>query len=51
MEDLAFSDFCAEIGADNIREYEQEHLKQQAELEEKRYNSHTPASPEPRGLN
>ncbi|XP_037539213.1 structural maintenance of chromosomes protein 1B [Nematolebias whitei] len=36
MEDLVFSDFCAEIGVDNIREYEQEHLKQQAELDKKR---------------
>ncbi|XP_058500406.1 structural maintenance of chromosomes protein 1B [Solea solea] len=36
MEDLVFSDFCAEIGVNNIREYEQEHLKQQAELDKKR---------------
>ncbi|KAF6721532.1 Structural maintenance of chromosomes protein 1B [Oryzias melastigma] len=36
MEDLVFSDFCAEIGVDSIREYEQEHLKQQAELDKKR---------------
>uniref|UniRef100_A0AAQ6A4I3 SMC hinge domain-containing protein n=1 Tax=Amphiprion ocellaris TaxID=80972 RepID=A0AAQ6A4I3_AMPOC len=36
MEDLVFSDFCADIGMDNIREYEQEHLKQQAELDNKR---------------
>ncbi|XP_047453101.1 structural maintenance of chromosomes protein 1B [Mugil cephalus] len=36
MEDLVFSDFCAEIGVDNIREYEQEHLKQQEELDKKR---------------
>lgn len=31
-----FSDFCAEIGVDNIREYEQEYLKQQTEVEKKR---------------
>lgn len=36
-----FSDFCAEIGVANIREYEQEHLKQQAELDKKRYSSNT----------
>uniref|UniRef100_A0A8C8DU30 Structural maintenance of chromosomes protein n=1 Tax=Oryzias sinensis TaxID=183150 RepID=A0A8C8DU30_9TELE len=36
VEDLVFSDFCAEIGVDSIREYEQEHLKQQAELDKKR---------------
>lgn len=37
-----FSDFCAEIGVDNIREYEQEHLKQQTELDKKRYDSNKP---------
>ncbi|KAM9352307.1 structural maintenance of chromosomes protein 1B [Symphorus nematophorus] len=36
MEDLVFSDFCAEIGVDSIREYEQEHLKQQTEFDKKR---------------
>ncbi|KAM6937011.1 structural maintenance of chromosomes protein 1B [Xenentodon cancila] len=36
MEDLVFSDFCAEIGVDTIRQYEQEHLKQQTELDKKR---------------
>ncbi|XP_028286326.1 structural maintenance of chromosomes protein 1B [Parambassis ranga] len=36
MEDLVFLDFCAEIGVDNIREYEQEHLTQKAELDTKR---------------
>ncbi|XP_044213194.1 structural maintenance of chromosomes protein 1B isoform X1 [Thunnus albacares] len=36
MEDLVFDDFCAEIGVDSIREYEQEHLKHQAELDKKR---------------
>ncbi|XP_059191637.1 structural maintenance of chromosomes protein 1B [Centropristis striata] len=41
MEDLVFSDFCAEIGVDNIREYEQEHLKQQEELDKKRLEFET----------
>ncbi|XP_040894537.1 structural maintenance of chromosomes protein 1B [Toxotes jaculatrix] len=36
IEDLVFSDFCAEIGVDTIRQYEQEHLKQQAETDKKR---------------
>ncbi|XP_075993807.1 structural maintenance of chromosomes protein 1B [Genypterus blacodes] len=36
MEDVVFADFCAEIGVDNIREYEQVHLTQQAELNKKR---------------
>nr|XP_020449098.1 structural maintenance of chromosomes protein 1B isoform X2 [Monopterus albus] len=36
MEDLVFSDFCAEIGVASIREYEQVHLKQQTELDKKR---------------
>ncbi|XP_068579160.1 structural maintenance of chromosomes protein 1B isoform X2 [Cebidichthys violaceus] len=36
MEDMVFSDFCAEIGVDNIRDYEQESLKQQTELDKKR---------------
>ncbi|KAM3610055.1 uncharacterized protein V6R79_024523 [Siganus canaliculatus] len=35
MEDLVFSDFCADIGMENIREYEQEHLNQQTELDKK----------------
>uniref|UniRef100_A0A8D0A7S4 Structural maintenance of chromosomes protein 1B-like n=1 Tax=Sander lucioperca TaxID=283035 RepID=A0A8D0A7S4_SANLU len=41
MEDLVFSDFCAEIGVDNIRVYEQEHLKQQTELDKKRLEFET----------
>ena len=45
MEDLVFSDFCAEIGVDSIREYEQEHLKQQTELDKKRCHNHPPAFP------
>ncbi|XP_068594981.1 structural maintenance of chromosomes protein 1B [Brachionichthys hirsutus] len=36
IDDLVFSDFCAEIGVDSIREYEQEHLKQQTERDKKR---------------
>ncbi|XP_008309879.1 structural maintenance of chromosomes protein 1B isoform X2 [Cynoglossus semilaevis] len=36
MEDLVFSDFCAEIGVDNIRAYEQEHQEQVTELDKKR---------------
>ncbi|TMS05701.1 structural maintenance of chromosomes protein 1B isoform X2 [Larimichthys crocea] len=36
MEDLVFFDFCAIIGVDSIRMYEQEHLKQQTELDRKR---------------
>ncbi|XP_041854155.1 structural maintenance of chromosomes protein 1B [Melanotaenia boesemani] len=36
MEDLVFSDFCAEIGVDTIRQYEHEHLKQQTEHDKKR---------------
>ncbi|KAK5927533.1 hypothetical protein CgunFtcFv8_012680 [Champsocephalus gunnari] len=36
MEDLVFSDFCAEIGVDNIRQYEQENLKHQTEIDNKR---------------
>ncbi|KAM7397139.1 hypothetical protein PAMP_020136 [Pampus punctatissimus] len=42
MEDLVFHDFCAEIGVSSIREYEQEHLKHQEELDKKRleFESH-----------
>ncbi|KAM9753420.1 structural maintenance of chromosomes protein 1B [Menidia menidia] len=36
MEDRVFFSFCAEIGLDSIREYEQENLKQQTELDKKR---------------
>ncbi|XP_035280729.1 structural maintenance of chromosomes protein 1B isoform X1 [Anguilla anguilla] len=35
IEDTVFSEFCAEIGVDNIREYEQEHLKHQQEVDKK----------------
>ncbi|XP_062276792.1 structural maintenance of chromosomes protein 1B [Scomber scombrus] len=42
MEDVVFDDFCAEIGLNSIREYEQEHLKHQAELDKRRleFESH-----------
>ncbi|KAF4095027.1 hypothetical protein G5714_024105 [Onychostoma macrolepis] len=35
-EDVVFADFCAEIGMANIREYEQDYLRMQQELEKKR---------------
>ncbi|XP_028305642.1 structural maintenance of chromosomes protein 1B [Gouania willdenowi] len=38
IEDIVFKDFCAEVGISSIREYEQEHLKQQAEVDKKRLN-------------
>ncbi|KAJ8392208.1 hypothetical protein AAFF_G00077760 [Aldrovandia affinis] len=41
IEDMVFSDFCAEIGVGNIREYEQEHLKKQQEVDEKRLQFET----------
>lgn len=37
-----FADFCSEIGVDNIKEYEQEHLKQRMELDKKKYDQHIP---------
>uniref|UniRef100_A0A6Q2YEA5 Structural maintenance of chromosomes protein n=1 Tax=Esox lucius TaxID=8010 RepID=A0A6Q2YEA5_ESOLU len=36
VDDMVFRDFCAEIGVANIREYEQEHLRQQQDLDRKR---------------
>lgn len=36
MEDTVFSDFCAEIGVANIREYEHDYVRQQGEIENKR---------------
>lgn len=33
-----FSDFCSEIGVADIREYEQDYMRQQDELEQKRYD-------------
>ncbi|KAG9339097.1 hypothetical protein JZ751_024127 [Albula glossodonta] len=41
LEDMLFKDFCAEIGVSNIREYEQEHLKQQQEVDKKRLQFET----------
>ncbi|XP_036374115.1 structural maintenance of chromosomes protein 1B [Megalops cyprinoides] len=41
LEDTVFSDFCAEIGVENIRQYEQEHLKQQEELDRRRLQLET----------
>ena len=37
LEDQVFEDFCAQIGVENIRQYEQGHLKHQSELDRKRY--------------
>uniref|UniRef100_A0AAY4CCY7 Structural maintenance of chromosomes protein n=1 Tax=Denticeps clupeoides TaxID=299321 RepID=A0AAY4CCY7_9TELE len=34
-EDQVFADFCLDIGVSNIREYEQEHIRQQQELDRK----------------
>uniref|UniRef100_A0A673MSX8 Structural maintenance of chromosomes protein n=1 Tax=Sinocyclocheilus rhinocerous TaxID=307959 RepID=A0A673MSX8_9TELE len=36
LEDVVFAYFCAEIGVANIREYEQDYLRMQQELEKKR---------------
>uniref|UniRef100_A0A3B3VB07 Structural maintenance of chromosomes protein n=1 Tax=Poecilia latipinna TaxID=48699 RepID=A0A3B3VB07_9TELE len=36
IDDTVFADFCAKIGVETIREFEQEHLKQKAELDKKR---------------
>ncbi|KAI1888477.1 hypothetical protein AGOR_G00185550 [Albula goreensis] len=41
LEDTVFKDFCAEIGVSNIREYEQEHLKEQQEVDKKRLEFET----------
>lgn len=40
IERSVFADFCAEIGVETIREYEQEYLKQQTELDKKQYDQH-----------
>ncbi|XP_053243552.1 structural maintenance of chromosomes protein 1B isoform X4 [Podarcis raffonei] len=37
VEDNVFGDFCAEIGVDNIRVYEKEHLQEQEEIDKKRF--------------
>ncbi|NWR72799.1 SMC1B protein, partial [Centropus unirufus] len=36
VEDAIFREFCEEIGIENIRIYEQEHLRQQEEIDKKR---------------
>ncbi|CAM4444402.1 unnamed protein product [Lepidochelys olivacea] len=36
VEDAVFQDFCEEIGVENIRVFEQEHVKQQEETDRKR---------------
>ncbi|KYO44783.1 structural maintenance of chromosomes protein 1A isoform B [Alligator mississippiensis] len=36
VEDSIFQEFCEEIGVENIRVYEQEHVKQQEEIDRKR---------------
>lgn len=36
MEDVVFADFCVVIGVANIREYEQDYMRLQQELEKKR---------------
>ncbi|XP_066505148.1 structural maintenance of chromosomes protein 1B [Hoplias malabaricus] len=36
IEDVVFSDFCADIGLVSIREYEQDYMRQQEEFEQKR---------------
>ncbi|XP_041111222.1 structural maintenance of chromosomes protein 1B isoform X2 [Polyodon spathula] len=44
IEDLVFFDFCIEIGVGNIREYEEEYVKQQQEVDEKRLRFETQKS-------
>lgn len=36
VEDDVFREFCEEIGIENIRVYEQEHVRQQEEIDKKR---------------
>ncbi|XP_068959739.1 structural maintenance of chromosomes protein 1B [Petaurus breviceps papuanus] len=36
VEDEIFHDFCEEIGVENIREYENQHVKRQQEIDQKR---------------
>ncbi|KAM6386166.1 structural maintenance of chromosomes protein 1B [Alca torda] len=36
VEDAVFREFCEEIGVENIRVYEQEHVRQQEEIDKKR---------------
>lgn len=35
-EDAVFQEFCEEIGIENIRVYEQEHVRQQEEIDKRR---------------
>lgn len=37
VEDDVFQEFCEEIGIENIRVYEQEHVRQQEEIDKKRW--------------
>ncbi|XP_062990427.1 structural maintenance of chromosomes protein 1B [Elgaria multicarinata webbii] len=37
VEDNVFHEFCEEIGVDNIRVYEKEHIQQQEEIDKKRF--------------
>lgn len=37
VEDDVFREFCEEIGIENIRVYEQEHVRQQEEIDKKRW--------------
>ena len=36
-EDAVFREFCEEIGIENIRVYEQEHVRQQEEIDKRRW--------------
>uniref|UniRef100_A0A8C3Q6B9 Structural maintenance of chromosomes protein n=1 Tax=Geospiza parvula TaxID=87175 RepID=A0A8C3Q6B9_GEOPR len=37
VEDVVFREFCEEIGIENIRVYEQEHVRQQEEIDKRRW--------------
>lgn len=37
VEDVVFRKFCEEIGIENIRVYEQEHVRQQEEIDKRRW--------------
>lgn len=37
VEDVVFQEFCEEIGIENIRVYEQEHVRQQEEIDKRRW--------------
>lgn len=37
VEDDVFREFCEEIGIENIRVYEQEHVRQQEEIDKRRW--------------